>query len=108
MRGGFRVDMGALERAAAGVDATLDQVGQESVGDIPHDESVFGHQRLTSSLAGFLGAWETGVNNLTNDGREIAARLTASARLYHRAEQANRAAIANGFLTGRGPDPGEQ
>jgi hypothetical protein len=108
MSDGFRVDMGALDRAAAGVDGTLDEVDQQSVSDIPHDEAAFGHERLATTVSDFCSRWQTGVDNLTKDGREIAARLTANVKLYRKAEQGIQNTITNGILVGRGPDPGER
>lgn len=35
MAGGFRVDLGALDQAADGVNGTIDMVSQQPVGDIP-------------------------------------------------------------------------
>jgi hypothetical protein len=104
---GFKVDLGALDRAAAGVDGTLDEVVQQPLSNIPHDDNAFGHALLASACSGFLSQWGTGIDNLAKDGREIAARLTANVQLYRRAEQANMAAIKDGVLAGRGSDPGE-
>ena len=104
---GFQVDMGALERAAAGVDGTLDEAARTPVSNIPHDEGAFGHDGLAAASSNFLGGWGRGVDNLTTDGREIAARLTANVKLYQKAEQENKAAITGGVLSGSGSDPGE-
>jgi hypothetical protein len=106
MANGFWVDMGALERAAAGIDGTLDEVAQQAVDSIPHSESAFGHERLAGTVADFCSRWQTGVDNLSKDGREIAARLTVSVRVYRKAEQSIQNKITNGILRGHGPDPG--
>ena len=109
MAGGFQVDLGALEQAAAGVNGTLDEVGQQSVSSIPHDGSAVGHQGLADTLSDFLSRWQRGVDNLTSDGQEIAARLTANVGAYRQAEQNIHDHITqiNGDLTGTGTDPGE-
>ena len=108
MGDGFRVDIGALERAAAGVDGTLDEVSQQKVSDIPRDKAAFGHERLATALSDFCGRWQQGVDDLAKDGREIAARLTASAAVYRKAEQNVRDKITNGILSGPGSDAGVQ
>jgi hypothetical protein len=107
MADGFMVDMGALERAASGVDGTLDEAARQTVSDIPHDEAAFGHELLASTVSDFCSRWQKGVDNLTKDGREIAARLTANVRLYRKAEQDIKNSITNGILVGHGSDPGE-
>ena len=107
MGDGFLVDMGALERAAAGVHGTLDEAAQQTVSDIPHDEAAFGHDRLASTVSDFCSRWQTGVDNLTKDGREIAARLTANVKLYRKAERDIESKITSGILVGHGLDPGE-
>jgi hypothetical protein len=108
MGDGFRVDMGALERAAAGVDGTLDEVSQQKVSDIPHDDAALGHAGLAAALSDFCGRWQQGVDDLAKDGREIAARLTASVAVYRKAEQNIEDRITGGILVGPGPDPGVQ
>jgi hypothetical protein len=108
MAGGFQVDIGALERAAAGVDGTLDEASQQQVSDIPQDGAAFGHELLASTLANFCSRWQQGVDSLTKDGREIAARLTANVKIYRKAEQNIKDTITNGILDGPGPDPGAQ
>ena len=107
MADGFWVDMGALERAAAGIDGTLDEVVQQPIDAVSHSGSAFGHARLAGTVSNFCSRWQTGVDNLTKDGREIAARLTASVKVYRKAEQNIQNKITNGILAGRGVDPGE-
>lgn len=108
MAGGFAVDLGALEQAAAGVNGTLDQVGRQRVSDIPHDESAIGHTDLASTLSDFLDRWQRGVDNLAKDGQEIAACLTANTNAYRAVEQGLHEHITriNAELTGIGADPG--
>jgi hypothetical protein len=108
MSDGFHVDMGALERAASGVNGTLDEVSQQRVSDIPHNPSAYGHERLSGTVSDFLDRWQRGVDNLAKDGQEIATRLTENVDNYRRVEQHNRDQIMeiHGRLTGKGPDPG--
>ncbi len=106
MANGFLVDLGALERAAAGVDVTLDEMSEQRVSAIPLGETAVGHENLTATLADFCSRWQLGVGNIVKDGREIAARLTVSVALYRKAEQNIIDTISHGVLTGPGPDPG--
>jgi hypothetical protein len=105
MAGGFRVDLTALDRAADGVNGTIDMVSQQPVGDIPFDQSALGNDQLAASVSDFLSRWQRGVNNLASDGRQIASRLTASANNYRKADRSAQAG-ADGIFEGSGPDPG--
>ncbi|MFH8593688.1 hypothetical protein [Streptomyces rimosus] len=82
----YRVDLGALEKAATGVNGTLDEISVQKVSAIPHDESEVGHEALASVLSDFLDRWQRGVDNLAQDGKEIATRLTASVNAYRKVE----------------------
>lgn len=106
MAEGFKVDLYALERASAGVSGTLDEVNKQNVTNIPHDSSAIGHDNLASTLSDFLDRWQRGVNNLAQDGQQIADRLTANTNGYVAAEQ-HIAGQFNGILQGSGADPGE-
>jgi hypothetical protein len=103
---GFLVDLEALERAAAGVDGTLDEVSQQEVSAIPVDETSLGHELLAATLTDFRSRWQLGVNNLVKDGREIAARLTVNVMMYRKAEQDTIDRLNHGVLTGPSTDPG--
>lgn len=106
MADGFRVDLFALERAAAGVNGTLDEVNKQQVSDIPHDPSAIGDGDLASVLSDFLDRWQRGVKNLAQDGQQIATRLTANVAAYVQVEQGI-AGQFTGILSGPGSDPGE-
>ncbi|MEU9487148.1 hypothetical protein AB0D83_26375 [Streptomyces decoyicus] len=83
----YRVDLEALEKAATGVNGTLDEISVQKVSGIPHGESEVGHESLASTLSDFLDRWQRGVDNLAKDGQEIATRLTACVNAYHRVEE---------------------
>ena len=106
MGDGFRVDLYALERAAAGVNGTLNEVNKQQVSDIPHDSSAIGHDDLASTLSDFLDRWQRGVNHLAEDGQQIATRLTANVNAYVKVEK-GLAGQFNGILQGSSADPGE-
>ena len=103
----FRVDLHALEEAAAGVNGVLDEISVRKVSSIPHAASAIGHDGLAGTLSDFLGRWERGVDNLAKDGQEIASRLTANVNAYHRVDQAAQHEL-DGILQGMGTDPGAQ
>jgi hypothetical protein len=84
------------------------QVAQQAIGSIPPSETAFGHARLAGTVSDFCSRWQTGVDNLTKDGREIAARLTACVKVYRKAEHDIQNKITDGILAGHGPDPGER
>lgn len=83
----YQVDLEALEKAATGVNGTLDEISIQKVSDIPHDEAEVGHEELASTFSDFLDRWQRGVDNLAKDGKEIAARLTANVNAYRRVEE---------------------
>lgn len=101
---GYRVDLDALEKAANGVNGTLDEISVQNVSDIPHDSSMIGHEKLASTLSDFLDRWQRGVDNLSKDGQEIATRLTANVNAYRRVEEHNHKQF-HGMLQGTGADP---
>lgn len=83
----YQVDLEALEKAATGVNGTLDQISIKKVSDIEHDEAEVGHEQLASTLSDYLERWQRGVDNLAKDGRQIATRLTANVNAYRRVEE---------------------
>jgi hypothetical protein len=101
----YSVDLDALEKAASGVNGTLDEISVQKVSDIPHDTSAIGHGELASTLSDFLSRWQRGVDNLSKDGQEIATRLTANVNAY-RAVEAHTHQQFHGMLHGTGTDPG--
>jgi hypothetical protein len=105
MSWGFRVDLDALQEAADGVNGVIDAVSRQQVSDIPCDQSAIGNHQLAGSLSDFLDRWQRGVNNLAQDGRQIADRLTDSVNDYRKADDDGRDAI-DGIFQGTGADPG--
>ncbi|MDH6134729.1 hypothetical protein P3T37_004133 [Kitasatospora sp. MAA4] len=101
----FRVDFQALDRAASGVNGTLDEISVQKVSDIPHDPSAIGHGKLASTLSDFLSRWQRGVDNLAKDGQEIATRLTANVTAYRKADKGVQDQFI-GVVQGTGTDPG--
>lgn len=90
------------------MNGTLDQIGQQRVSDIPHDQSAIGHANLAGTVSDFLGRWQRGVDSLTKEGQEIATRLTANVNAYRAVEQGLQDHITHvrGELVGTGTDPG--
>lgn len=82
------VDLDALERAADGVAGTLEALAARKVNDLDPAVDAFGHERLGQTVRDFCERWQIGVGHLAEDGREIAARLAASAANYRAADQA--------------------
>jgi hypothetical protein len=61
---GFSVDLGALEQATQGIDATLTQVGDGKVSDYDGSKSDFGNDDLAGTLSDFCDRWQIGVQKL--------------------------------------------
>ncbi|MFI9321341.1 hypothetical protein ACIGXI_16380 [Kitasatospora aureofaciens] len=87
------------------MNGTIGKAAKQRVSDIPHDESAIGNHELAGTLGDFLSRWQRGVDNLTKDGQEISARLSASVKAYSDAEQAAHGDL-NGILEKSGTDPG--
>jgi hypothetical protein len=102
--GGFSVDLRALEEAAQGVNATLEQVSSGKVSDYNGDGSAFGDDDLAGTVADFSDRWQIGVQHLAKDAQAIAAQLTYSVAAYRKVDQESHAQFA-GILRGLGTDP---
>lgn len=86
---GFSVDLGALEEAAQGINATLTQIGQGKVGDYDADKADFGNDDLAGTVSDFSDRWQIGVQNLAKDAGAIAQQLTNNVTAYRQTESAN-------------------
>jgi hypothetical protein len=104
--GGFRVDLGALEDAAAGVNRTLGEMKGHVVRDLAGAPDDYGHADLAGVATDFCSRWDLGVEVLARDGQQVATRLSHSVQAYLRVD-----AAATGMLDGilqhtTGEDPG--
>ncbi|GIF24275.1 hypothetical protein BJ973_007755 [Actinoplanes tereljensis] len=82
MSDGFRVDLGALEDAAAGINTTLNDLKAKRIDDLDGRGADYGHDRLSETIADFCDRWELGVEHLATDGQEVASRLSHSVQAY--------------------------
>jgi hypothetical protein len=101
---GFSVDLGALEQATQGINATLTQVDQGKVGDYDAAKSDFGNDDLANTVSDFSDRWQIGVQNLAKDAGAIADQVTNNLTAYRRTESANQQRFT-GILSGSGSDP---
>jgi hypothetical protein len=105
MPDGFRVDLGALENAAAGINKTLNNLKARKIDALDGRKADFGHPHLADTVADFCDRWELGVEHLAMDGQEIAARLSQSVQDYLNVDKAAKGRM-DGILERRsGPDP---
>lgn len=104
MSDGFRVDLGALEDAAAGINTTLNDLKAKRVDDLDGRKGDYGHGHLADVVADFCDRWELGVEHLATDGQEVAGRLSQSVQDYLKVDQAAKGRMT-GILQGGGPDP---
>ena len=105
MADGFSVDLGALEDAATGVTATLNDLKSHGVDGLDGPAAAYGHDRLAATVKDFCDRWEIGVEHLATDGREVADRLTASVQDYLRVDKAAKGRMDGVFRQTSGPDP---
>jgi hypothetical protein len=105
MSDGFRVDLGALENAAAGINTTLNDLKARRIDDLDGRRADFGHAHLADTVADFCDRWEVGVEHLAMDSQEIAARLSRCVQDYLKVDKAAKGRM-DGILERRsGPDP---
>ena len=105
MSDGFRVDLGALENAAAGINTTLNDLKARKIDDLDGRKADYGHAHLADTVADFCNRWEIGVEHLATDAQEIAARLSQSVQDYLTVDKAAKGRM-EGILERRsGPDP---
>jgi hypothetical protein len=105
MPDGFRVDLAALEDAAAGINMTLEDLGNARVDSLDGRSADYGHDHLASTVADFCDRWEIGVEHLATDGREVAQRLSQSVQDYRRVDTAAKDRMNGIRQRSTGPDP---
>jgi hypothetical protein len=108
MPDGFKVDLGALQKAAEGVTDTLNALATKKVSDIDAKESAFGHDKLGGTVSDFCERWQIGVEHLAKDGQEVADRLNASVNAYTNVERRTHANLNGMLQQPSGPDPAAQ
>jgi len=105
MPDGFRVDLAALEDAAAGINMTLEDLGRARVDSLDGRSVDYGHEHLAATIADFCDRWEIGIEHLATDGQEVAQRLSQSVQDYRKVDTVVRDRM-NGILqSSTGPDP---
>jgi hypothetical protein len=102
---GFRVDLGALERAAEGVNETLAGLKAVRVDALDGSVADYGHDRLAATIKDFCDRWEIGVEHLATDGREVAQRLNDSLKAYLAADKAAKGRMDGIYQSTTSPDP---
>ncbi|MFJ8672585.1 hypothetical protein [Streptomyces sp. NPDC093589] len=106
MSEGFRVDLGALEKAAEGVNATLNDLKEKKVSDLDGDQGDFGHEQLAETVSDFCDRWELGIEHLAKDGQEVAFRLSKSVQNYMEIDAALKGHLDGILERHSGRDPG--
>ena len=105
MSDGFSVDLGALEDAAIGINATLNDLKAKRIDDLDGRKADYGHDELAETIANFCDRWELGVEHLATDGQEVATRLSHSVQAYLKVDQAAKGRMDGIFQRQTGPDP---
>jgi hypothetical protein len=105
MSGGFSVDLGALVQAAEGINGAMSDLQNNKVSDIGGSGADYGDDELAATVSDFCGRWEIGVENLTNDAREVANRLSLSVTAYAKAEKTVIAHLTGILQSRTGADP---
>lgn len=93
---GFTVDVDALTDAGQGIKDLMGKLDEKSVEDIDCDSDAVGHGGLADKLESFCDRWQIGVENLVEDGAQIAQRLLDSAEVYRSHEGAVADALSGG------------
>ena len=97
---GFTVDVDALTAAGQGIKDVMGKLDQKSVEDIDCDSDAVGHGGLADRLESFCGRWQVGVENLLEDGAQIAQRLLDSADVYQGHDDAIAKVLSGGVERG--------
>ena len=105
MSDGFRVDLRALESAAAGVNQTLADLQEARMDALDGNAADYGHDHLAETVKDFCDRWEIGIEHLATDGREIAQRLTDSVEAYLAVDKAAKGRMDGIYQRPTGPDP---
>jgi hypothetical protein len=105
MSDGFQVDLGALVKAAEGVNGVMSDLQNNKVSNIGGAAADYGDGDLAATVSDFCGRWEIGVENLANDANQVATRLWLSAAAYAKAEKTIIAQLAGVFQSRTGTDP---
>ena len=105
MSDGFRVDLGALERATEGVNVTLAGLQAARVDALDGKAADYGHDQLAETVEDFCDRWQIGVEHLASDGREVAQRLNDSLMSYLAADKAAKGRMDGIYQSATGPDP---
>ena len=105
MADGFRVDLGALEDAAIGINTTLNDLKAKRIDDLDGRKADYGHDKLAETIADFCDRWELGVEHLATDGQEVASRLSHSVQAYLKVDQAAKGRMDGIFQRPTGADP---
>ena len=85
MSDGFQVDLGALVQASEGVNGVISDLQNNKVSDIGGPNADYGDDDLAGIVSDFCGRWEIGVEQLTNDAKQVANRLCMSVATYAKA-----------------------
>jgi hypothetical protein len=105
MSDGFRVDLGALEDAAEGINTTLNDLRSAKIDGLDGRKADYGHGRLADTVADFCDRWEIGVEHLATDGQEVATRLSQNVQDYLEADKAAKGRLDGIFQRQTGADP---
>ncbi|SDY00441.1 hypothetical protein SAMN05216215_1018110 [Saccharopolyspora shandongensis] len=105
---GFRVDLTALTGASKGVRDTIESMNDRKVSDVDCPADAFGHDRLATTVDEFCNRWNEGVTNLTDDAKEVSARLDYCAKAYLQTDEAARAHFEGIVQRTGGDDPAAQ
>lgn len=103
---GFRVDLGALEEAAEGINTTVNSLRTNKVSDIGGQRGDYGHEPLGETVSDFCDRWELGVEHLAKDAQEIAVRLSQSVQTYLQVDKALKGHLDGILQRPDGEDPG--
>lgn len=99
----FSVDLRTLERASAGVNQVLSEIGETNITQLPAGADVSGNGGLADVLGDFCSRWQRGLQNLATEGQQTADRLGYAVHAYASYEEATRQATAEGAAVSSGP-----
>ena len=102
---GYEVDLLAMSESADGITHAVDTVSAHPVDATNASVTTLGHGRLAETLGDFAHRWQKGIENLTEDGRAIAAAVTAARDTYAATDADSGHRLDSVVRVDAGPDP---
>lgn len=79
---GFHVELDVLDEAAQGIKRSVQDQDNSELADLCGDSEQYGHDNLTDALDEFCSRWSDILDDLIDEGEDVANALTDVANTY--------------------------